>query len=527
MRVLTVARVLGVQRYIFRTNRLRDAVAASQKIDWATDDAVREVLRLEHFRDKEILILRSAGGEAVLVFPSHAYARKFARRYSRKLYDECPGLEYIIEHEPIQPGEFARAMLDIGRRLEKAKRERRADVRQLGISVTETCPLSNLPAVAFEARSGGTPVSAEILSLQAVGGSRRWERYLDHMSFPAAFPLELDDLGRTRDDISRIGVVHVDGNSVGDAIFRWLRRCMDEGVPDDEVMQQYKELSEGISRTAGHAFRAVLNRVIDSIDDKTFVVRGKVADLEFELSREVGGDARINLPLRPIVLAGDEMTFVCDGRIALSLATAALEAFSQQEIPHLQSVTACAGVAIVPARAPFYRSYELAEALCANAKLERRRSDSSGAWLDWHIGLPRPGASLAELREESYVGRDAVGDRWTLTCRPYPLHDADSPDKLTWRELDKNVLGTDVPALRSIEWTRHRNKLKELAELVFRGPSGVVQGRRAWTRAASQRLPRLIANDGFLGDGTTPLLDAIELLELHLPLGEGVEQDEA
>lgn len=62
-------------------------------------------------------------------------------------------------------------------------------------------------------------------------------------------------------------------------------------------------------------------------------------------------------PLRPIVLGGDDMTFVADGRIALDLAVAALREFEKNQVPHLGNngssihVTACAGMALVRSHA--------------------------------------------------------------------------------------------------------------------------------------------------------------------------------
>src|SRR5690606_5681066 len=97
-------------------------------------------------------------------------------------------------------------------------------------------------------------------------------------------------------------------------------------------------------------------------------LKGAVAHLAFALRRF---GTRVLLPLRPILLGGDDLTFLCDGRVALALTEAALKAF-EAEVPSLGRVTACAGVAIVPAHAPFAQAYALAEALCRHAKRRRQ-----------------------------------------------------------------------------------------------------------------------------------------------------------
>ena len=260
-------------------------------------------------------------------------------------------------------------------------------------------------------------------------------------------------------------------------------------------------------------------------------VRGQPSpprQLDFELGIE--GNKTIRLPLRPILLGGDDLTFVCDGRIALDLATTALRSFVRESaiIPDLQllgddPVTACAGVAMVKAHAPFNRSYQLCEDLCASAKLAKRdtesgsQSSNTGCWIDWHIGTIRPDESVVDIRERQY-------QRQELTCRPYPL-DGDSSQRLTWEWLDSELLGESATdggnrlSFRNAEgWGERRNKVKALASLVGDGGNAVREQLEAWSSVAPDlRLPGPIDVNGFKGN-RTPLLDSVELLDIHLRL---------
>lgn len=517
-KVVTVVRVSGIQRYIFRSNRLQDAVAASRRVEWVTDQAIRDVLKEMCLVEPQVYILRSAGGEAVLVFSDLSTAKSFVRKYSRRLYDECPGLEYIVAHLPCQESKLAVALLEIGAHMERAKREKQPDLRLLGLSVTEACAFSNSPAVQFDQDSDRRPISRDVAKLYEVDATERWNPFLENSSFPAGFPTVMDDLGRTRGETSVVGIVHVDGNGVGKAIARWLSRAVEEKLSDEEVLRQYRELSLGIAQSAENAFRAVVKKVLKAVDRSTGEIRGREPRLNFSLNRAGEVDGPLYLPVRPIVLAGDEMTFVCDGRLALSLAETALTAFSQQSIPHLGPISACAGIAIVPARAPFYRAYQLAASLCENAKRARKEANSSDAWMDWHVGLLEPGITIRSLREREYLAVGTPKGRWTLTCRPYPLCEEASSGQLTWRQLDQDILGTTAPGFRSPEWLQHRNKLKELADLILEGPKAIRRGRRSWTRASTLEWPSVLGQNGFISNNRTPILDAIELLDLHLPL---------
>jgi hypothetical protein len=69
-------------------------------------------------------------------------------------------------------------------------------------------------------------------------------------------------------------------------------------------------------------------------------------------------------------------------------------------------------------------------------------------------------------------------------------------------------------------WRAHRNKVNELQVAVREGPGSLRRTREAWIVAGKLQLPGGLDKTSGFPDGVhTPLLDAIELLDLHLPLG--------
>lgn len=514
MPVLTGIDVLGIQRYVFASNRLRDAVSASWLVHRATaGDGLLDGSGGE--------VLQAGGGGAILSFPDEAQAHDFAAHYTRRLYEEAPGLDVAIAHLAYAPGGLAAAIDQLQHDLKVAKLERAPSVPQLGLSVTAPCRITGQPATAFDRHDPTVPLSRTVLRWQepevrepAVG---RWEALLDKTP-GCDFPPEVDHMGRTRGDTSLVGVVHLDGNGVGKQIATWLRRCVSEERPDDEVRSDLAGWSSALDALGERALRKTVARVAaalkEDIDNNPWLV-GCVADLVFELRRS--GQTTL-LPIRPVLLGGDDLTFLCDGRIALDLAETALTNFNE-EVPHLGRLTACAGVAIVPAHTPFDRAYWLAESLCSIAKQWRRDKSDDGCWIDWHIGAPRPGEGIVELRARAYSHRlDRASLK--LTCRPYRLGSG-ADDRETWRWLSRNVLGAGTNGFRGERWSRHRNKLKQLASVVREGEDGVRRAREAWTVAADLVWPGgLDDTSGFLDGDRTPLLDAVELLDVHLPLAE-------
>jgi hypothetical protein len=523
MPVLTAIDLLGIQKFVFGSNRLRDVVGASALVtracSWEGDSPLRET--------PEAARLVAAGGNAVRVFAEVRDAQAFAGRYTRWLYDHAPGLDAVVVHRAFEDGDLAVGLGAIQVDLARAKTERAPSATLLGISVTESCHETGLPAVDLDRVGSGDPAPvsrATLAAREAFRRERAREREITRFTRPGlTLPRELDQLGRTRGDTSLLGVVHVDGNRVGANLTKWLRACVEAGLPDDALRAQYVALSRGLDGLAARAMTAVLRRVEAAVQRNEHgdaVIVGTPYELGFELTApdrddaEDGGAAEVCAPVRPILVGGDDLTFVCDGRLALDLAETALEVFARGEIPHLPGrVTASAGVAIVRSHAPFYRAYALAEGLCRQAKRmlnDTRRFEDCA--LDWHLGATRPGEDVASIRERQY--RD--GDH-ELTTRPLVLGARDAVG--SWRWLDRALLGArEDTSLRGRLWRDRRNKVKALRELVRDGRDEIVRALDAWRIVDRDLALPSAMRDGFLQGRRTPLLDAIELMDVHLSL---------
>lgn len=542
MPVLTGIDVLGIQRYVFASNRLRDVLAAS----WMVDHVVkREADSLLQWGMTDNRVLLAAGGNAILEFPSVEGARMWVRRYTRWLQDEAPGLEVLVEHRPYDGRSLAWGLKALAVDLTRAKLERRPSTPQLGLSVTAACSVTGLPATSLD-RHDYVPISSHIERLRRddvqTRAKERWDGYLPvrlerARGWGAEFPLEFDLLGRTHGETSSLGIVHVDGNGVGKTIRAWLGRCFSEEVGDERVRTEYREWSRAIDELGERVLRAMINRVTSCIleeqnehGETSCVVRGTPYALGFPLREDATSHAsrKVLLPLRPILLGGDDLTFVCDGRVALDLATAALREFETNPVPHLgqgggqRTLSACAGAALVKAHAPFRRSYDLAESLCASGKRARQdvnqqRQADTGCWLDWHTGSTRPAETVEDLRRRAYQDGN-------LTMRPYPLVQFDGREQ-SWAWFDTELIGpgrTQEKAERGFRgatcWAGSRNRVKRLGSLVPDGSDGVRRQVDAWNAIENGvQLPARLADGGFIG-ARTPLIDAIELLDVHVRL---------
>jgi len=520
MAVLTGIDVLGIQRYVFASNRLRDVLSAS----WMVDHVMRrESDSLLQWGMTDDRVLVAAGGNAVLDFGDLAAARAWTAKYTRWLHDKAPGIEVVVCHRPYNENFLASKLKALAVDLARAKTERCPSAPQLGLSVTASCSVTGLPATELD-HHDGDPLCRTIAMLRDPNiqeqAKDRWREYLPPQR---KFPDEFDRMGRTVGDTSLIGVVHIDGNDVGQAVVHWLDQCIEKRTEPVRVRSEYREWSQAIDELGRGALKAVIQRVHSQVNpkDEHHVLLGTPHHLNFFLRDE--GDS-VLLPLRPILLGGDDLTFVCDGRIALDLAVAALREFESRTIPHLgpTRLTACAGVALVKAHAPFHRSYALAEDLCASAKRARRlENEKLGAsitsWLDWHVGSTRPDETVDQVRTRDYQSGN-------LTMRPYPLVKFKDRDQ-SWEWLDTKLLGPGANVAMAEQgfrgskfWAKSRSRVKRLGGLVTAGGGGIGRQIDSWNAIEEGiQLPAGLPQNGFFAN-RTPLLDAIELLDLHLRL---------
>lgn|SRR5487761_1632447 len=545
MPVLTAIDVIGIQSYVFASNRLRDVIGASRLVEWATSCA--EGLDIAGAPKPTVIV--AAGGNAILSFKTEDEAKGYVLRYTRRLLDKAPGLDVAVAHHKHEQGQLARGLLALQVKLAAAKLSRRPNAPQLGLGIMHPCAITGLPASEIpegppEEQSVSKRIAMVRQKAAQSAGDDRWDSELDSFAKGSRhfdgrtlrFPHELDKMGRTRGDTSLIGVVHIDGNGIGRRIQQWLADKQDEQLADDQTVKddigKWSHALDGLVRAV---FRAVLKRLIERIRPKehengVFHVQGQPGpprQLDFDLSIEEGA---ILLPIRPILLGGDDLTFVCDGRVALDLATTALKAFGAEskhyghlDILGKEPITACAGVVLVRAHAPFSRAYELCEALCGSAKQAKRDAEPAGAadtgcWLDWHIGAVRPDEPLDKIRRRQYGGEKKL-----LTCRPYPL-DGEAATPLTWQWLDAELLGEPNGDDHSHSfrnprvWGERRNKVKALANMVREDEQAIASQIEAWQLIEPKiGFPAPLDARGFKGE-RTPLLDAVELLDIHLRL---------
>jgi hypothetical protein len=238
-------------------------------------------------------------------------------------------------------------------------------------------------------------------------------------------------------------------------------------------------------------------------------------------------------PFRPLVYGGDDVTFVCDGRLGVSLAVEYLtqfEAHATRELGEWSS--ASAGVAIVKAHYPFARAYGLADDLCRSAKRFRaqeqeRTRREQGSYLDWHFAVGGLVAELGDIRQREYQTKER-----NLCLRPLSLSLDLPPQVDVFTARRWGVFEKVLSEFQGAEWATRRNKVKALRDALRQGERAVERFCLIYlnSKDESKKLPALIEGDegkhrttGWLSGESQEksrcaYFDAIELADVYMPL---------
>lgn len=167
----------------------------------------------------------------------------------------------------------------------------------------------------------------------------------------------------------------------------------------------------------------------------------KAANAAFD---EVKGDFGITdqnkkrIPMRPVVLGGDDMTLICRADIAVKYTKKFIESFEKETQDNLGAIikrnnvfgdrdmlTCCAGIAFIKSSYPFYFGYKLAEQLCDRAKKDAKEEKR----LNIHDGLA-PSCLMFHKVQDSFIEQyeDIVKREltpqpgYTFEYGPYYIH---------------------------------------------------------------------------------------------------------
>lgn len=404
---LVILEISQKQAYIFQYKRLVNNIFASDLIEYVTSSGYFEKEAGEYYNNKKNMVYQG-GGHTVLEFASKEEAREFVKRITRAILKQFDGLEIFAKIEEYQtdktPPENETNLI---KALEEKKSRRRASFHQGRFGVEKmngNKKETSLSEKYKEKLSKSKPNhnnKEKDNDIQNKNNNQRKEQIIDYNIFSLAGKFE--SLGGSKNESNFIAVIHIDGNLMGKRVAglvsKEFSRYSEISEKTETGWQNYKTVKAGFSKRIDEDFKASLYEMFHIVEKN--YKKGNLESLGLKKDKK----EKILFPVRRIIAAGDDICFVTEGRIGLECAAAYLNAIWKKEnnIDH-KNYSACAGVAIVHQKYPFYKAYELAEELCSNAKkfiasLDENASANVCA-IDWHIEYGEMENGLSNIRQQ-------------------------------------------------------------------------------------------------------------------------------
>jgi hypothetical protein len=352
------AAVQGIQSFIFQTNELKDIVGASELVEEICTTAFADFVTFGRS------VVRAAGN-IKFIFEKKEDCEKAVLGFPKKVMLMAPGITISQAVVTLSNEEEFPAAIE---KLESALRtQRNKPMRSntTGLMGLERSRNTGLPLIK---EIKGDYLDASTFAKRYIWSDKLKKDYRKRTTFKlcmkafgqedilnANIAYNIEDITQKNDWIA---VIHADGNGLGQIVqkigkdrkkFRDFSLKLDEATKLS-AQQAYVKVSEGIDFT---------NKGI--------------------------------IPIRPIVLGGDDFTAICRGDIALDYVTEFLYQFEQKTHELLgetikdnnvfgsggaDKLTACAGIAFIKSSYPFYYGYDLADALCERAKKDAKKDEN-------------------------------------------------------------------------------------------------------------------------------------------------------
>lgn len=353
------ASVQGIQKFIFQTNELKDIIGASELVEEVCNTKIKGA---------EPII--GAAGNIKCILGSDDDLKEVVRTFPKDVMINAPGIVVSQAFVPIKDDEsdYGSAIMKLENKL-KVQRNKPMNSLTVGLMGIQRSRRTGLPAVVLTEDEKKNCLNEKErkaydkkeLFLDQTVKLKRLAAHKGNFNVARKNGIQISDVEFYVDRIPNqndwVAVVHIDGNGLGKIV---------EKIGGKKKL--FKAFSENLSK---------------STEEATQFAYDQLKSDEYQRA------------IRPLVIGGDDYTFIIRGSLAVGYVRDYLSAFQQKTkqylfdnpkeglgeemkkiFPDRDYLTACAGIAFIKSSYPFYYGYDLAEALCANAKKVTRDKSS-------------------------------------------------------------------------------------------------------------------------------------------------------
>lgn len=368
----------GIQAYIFDSGKMKEMVGASELVKNLCGDELESVIKyldlteiiptckadsakLLSLKANQIFFSRRSGGVFTALFADKEVRDRFLEIWSLLVSSKVSGLEFVCA---VSEGEDITVL--IKESYDKLAQNRNNPMVMLpeATAMHILAPRTGKPAVKNEYEAGERRVWVDesSTSKRKVSSNVLSDSFLSDNSKYFNFPANLEYDENENCDFpflsgSRyLGLIHADGNGLGQALIK-IRNEYKNGA---EYATMLRLFSDSLEEATKKAAQKATNKLIDRLSEEE-------AKKQF-------------LPMRPLVLGGDDLTVFVRADLAMQFTEDYCNAFeacteecfakfhkeSNGVIP--KKLTACAELAYVKNNQPFMDAFNLTESLCSASK---------------------------------------------------------------------------------------------------------------------------------------------------------------
>ena len=410
-KLLAMYDIRGIQDYIFRTTKLRDAIGASAIVEDILSNALEVAVksareqgkqfscelewedeangRSKEFRaedEKDVQVLYIGGGNAFVTYRDIDLCRAINRLMSKYVIEATYSLQLAIAVTEIT-GDYSEDNKKVNMKMSRAKAD-----------MSESSPVGALPVMDIELASG-LPLSAdssdritnEQLSKEtAMKRDAEWDRR------KRIKLKKLDNLIEEKGTDSTLAVVHIDGNNMGLRI----RALMDGEREYVSAVNKIRRISYSIN----HSFKDVFEDMV----------------------RYFNASQDREIRMLKVIAAGDDITYICTAKAAIASVEYFVNNITKRSITgnpddlDQYGFSICAGIAYIRSHFPFSIGYQVAEACCESAKSRAKNAKTGnkvGNFFDYQFCKNVQTQNIKAIRKNEY--KSPSGEY--LMLRPYEI----------------------------------------------------------------------------------------------------------
>ncbi len=500
-RYLYGAAVQGIQDFIFATGKLREIAGASEFVESVCTTIFEEALGRP--LDDQERIINAAGNIRCIL--NEEDCRKVVRNFPFQVGKQAPGLTISQAVVPFE-GEFDKTPFDtLQKNLDTQRNKPKATFRTAWMAAER----SRRTGMAAEGKEGGDYLSREeLLKRNDADHTRLATYFTDSEWIPAGiFPTDIEKItGKDDAKDGWMAVIHADGNGLGSQIISMMK---DPNLAGKELIETYRDFSLKLDEATKHAAKDAFYNAFGYIESYS---------------------SRKPIPMRPILLGGDDLTIIIKADKALEFTRCFMQAFEEETVkafadikyePIKSGLTICAGIAYIKPNYPFHYAVKLADDLCKHAKkiaknIDANRPPSCLMFHQVYSSFIGGYTEMAERELSSTSGRFDFG--------PYFINLTHKGDHWSVAELQCNYrrLQKDKSQDRRPESQEHNSLKSRLRQLITLYTDGEIDAakqdfdRIKTLKGCDEKLFELGMHDSIFTRGKySPALDLINMANLH------------